>query len=148
MHGGEAPFDHAQYYAKTGWQDAAEEFEKRLGAYSFGHPRALAAARKTVSRLKQLLIAYARTEHKDVALANKSFFKDDKTSAGQVGEGLTTAQINEFFARDGNVRELITAVYNAAYYNKGRSSPSRTSSTGSSGPSRSSPPPSGWTRRS
>ncbi|MEU9270168.1 DUF4157 domain-containing protein [Streptomyces sp. NPDC048251] len=119
MHGGEAPFDHAQYYAKTGWQDAAEEFEKRLGAYSFGHPRALAAARKTVSRLKQLLIAYARTEHKDVALANKSFFKDDKTSAGQVGEGLTTAQINEFFARDGNVRELITAVYNAAYYNKG-----------------------------
>ncbi|OQR65488.1 hypothetical protein B6E66_03950 [Streptomyces maremycinicus] len=119
MHGGEAPFDHAQYYAKTGWQEAAEEFEKRLGAYSFGHPRALAAARKTVSRLKQLLIAYARTEHKDVALANRSFFKDDKTSAGQVGEGMTTAQINEFFARDGNVRELITAVYNAAYYNKG-----------------------------
>ncbi|WP_314221543.1 eCIS core domain-containing protein [Streptomyces zaehneri] len=116
---GEAPFDHAQYYAKAGWQAAAEEFEKRLGAYSFGHPRALAAARKTVSRLKQLLIAYARTERKDVALANRSFFKDDKTSAGQVGEGLTTTQINEFFARDGNVRELITAVYNAAYYNKG-----------------------------
>ncbi|MGW0871932.1 eCIS core domain-containing protein [Streptomyces sp. NPDC002740] len=118
MHGGEAPFDHGQYYAKTGWQAAAEEFEKRLGAYSFGHPKALAAARKTVNRLKQLLIAYARSEHKDTALANKSFFKNDRTSAGQVGEGMTTDQINEFFARDGNVRELITAVYNAAYYNK------------------------------
>ncbi|MDR6973724.1 hypothetical protein J2X68_000393 [Streptomyces sp. 3330] len=116
---GEAPFDHAQYYAKTGWQAAAEEFEKRLGAYSFGHPRALAAARKTVERLKQLLIAYARSEHKDTALANKSFFKNDRTSAGQVGEGMTTEQIKDFFSRDGNVRELITAVYNAAYYNKG-----------------------------
>ncbi|WNI23104.1 DUF4157 domain-containing protein [Streptomyces sp. ITFR-16] len=116
---GEAPFDHAQYYANTGWQASAEEFEKRLGAYSFGHPRALAAARKTVNRLKQLLINYARTEHKDTALANKSFFKDDKTSAGQVGDKMTTAQINAFFSRDGNVRELITAVYNAAYYNKG-----------------------------
>lgn len=116
---GEAPFDHAQYYANTGWQASAEEFEKRLGAYSFRHPRALAAARKTVDRLKQLLINYARTEHKDTALANKSFFKDDKTSAGQVGEKMTTAQIKDFFARDGNVRELITAVYNAAYYNKG-----------------------------
>ncbi|WNI29918.1 DUF4157 domain-containing protein [Streptomyces sp. ITFR-6] len=89
---GEAPFDHAQYYANTGWQASAEEFEKRLGAYSFGHPRALAAARKTVNRLKQLLINYARTEHKDTALANKSFFKDDKTSAGQVGDKMTTAR--------------------------------------------------------
>ncbi|MET8167505.1 DUF4157 domain-containing protein [Streptomyces sp. NPDC005329] len=117
MVGGEAPFDHAQYYAKTGWQAAAEGFEQRLGAYTFGHPRALGAARKSVNRLKQLLIAYARTEHKDVALANKSFFKDDKTSGGQVGVDMTTAQINEFFARDGNVRELMTALYNAAYYN-------------------------------
>ncbi|MFF3072779.1 DUF4157 domain-containing protein [Kitasatospora sp. NPDC057936] len=116
---GQAPFDHAQYYAKTGWQAAAEKFEQRLGAYAFGHPRALAAARKTVNRLKQLLIAYAGQEHKDPALANKSFFKDDRTSAGQVGEGMTTAQIKDFFSRDGNVRELVTAVYNAAYYNKG-----------------------------
>ncbi|MGW2909449.1 eCIS core domain-containing protein [Streptomyces asoensis] len=114
---GEAFFDHAQYYAKTGWQEAAEQFEKQLGAYTFRHPRSLDAARKSVHRLKQLLIAYARTEHKDVALANKSFFKDDKTSGGQVGIDLTTAQINEFFARDGNVRELMTALYNAAYYN-------------------------------
>ncbi len=117
--GGEAPFDHGQYYARTGWQEAAEEFEKRLGAYSFGHPKALDAARRTVNRLKQLLIAYARSERKDPALANKSFFKDDRTSAGQVGEGMATEQIKEFFARDGNVRELVTAVYNAAYYNKG-----------------------------
>ncbi|WP_406009073.1 DUF4157 domain-containing protein [Streptomyces sp. NBC_00637] len=116
---GEAPFDHAQYYAKTGWQAAAEEFEKRLGGYSFGHPKALAAARKTVARLKKLLIDFARTEHKDTALANNSFFKNDRTSGGQVGDGMTTAQINDFFARDGNVRELMTAVYNAAYYNSG-----------------------------
>ncbi len=114
---GAAPFDHAQYYAKTDWQAAAEEFEKRLGAYTFRHPRALDAARKTVARLKQLLIAYSRLEHKDGALANKSFFKNDPTSGGQVGEGMATAQIKEFFARDGNVRELMTAVYNAAYYN-------------------------------
>ncbi|MGA5032352.1 DUF4157 domain-containing protein [Streptomyces cellulosae] len=117
--GGEAPFDHAQYYARTGWQQAAEEFEKRLGAYCFGHPKALAAARAAVNRLKQLLIAYARTEHKDPALANKAFFKNDRTSAGQVGEGMATEQIKEFFSRDGNVRELVTALYNAAYYNKG-----------------------------
>ncbi|WP_371933657.1 eCIS core domain-containing protein [Streptomyces castrisilvae] len=116
---GEAPFDHAQYYAHTNWQASAEQFEQRLGAYAFGHPRALAAARKTVNRLKQLLIKYSRIEHKDSALANKSFFKDDRTSAGQVGEEMTTAQIKDFFSRDGNVRELITAVYNAAYYNKG-----------------------------
>ncbi|MFC7510813.1 DUF4157 domain-containing protein [Streptomyces thermocarboxydus] len=117
--GGEAPFDHAQYYARTGWQQAAEEFEKRLGAYCFGHPKALAAARAAVNRLKQLLIAYARTEHKDPALANKAFFKNDRTSAYQVGEGMATEQIKEFFSRDGNVRELVTALYNAAYYNKG-----------------------------
>ncbi|MEU1369545.1 DUF4157 domain-containing protein [Streptomyces sp. NPDC005803] len=116
---GKAPFDHSQYYAKTGWEEAAEGFEKRLGAYSFTHPRALAAARKTVDRLKQLLIAYARSERKDTALANKSFFKNDPTSAGQVGEGMTTDQIKDFFSRDGNLRELVTAVYNAAYYNKG-----------------------------
>lgn len=113
------PFDHAQYYANTNWQASAEQFEQRLGAYAFRHPRALAAARKTVNRLKQLLIKYSRIEHKDSALANKSFFKDDRTSAGQVGEKMTTTQINDFFSRDGNVRELITAVYNAAYYNKG-----------------------------
>lgn len=114
---GEAPFDHAQHYARTDWKASAEEFEKRLGAYTFGHPRSLAAARKTVARLKQLLIAYARSEHKDTALANAAFFKDDRTSGGQVGLGMTTAQINDFFSRDGNVRELMTAVYNAAYYN-------------------------------
>ncbi|MEU1518533.1 DUF4157 domain-containing protein [Streptomyces sp. NPDC005811] len=114
---GEVPFDHAQYYAKTGWQAAAEEFETRLGAYAFRHPKALEAARKTVARLKRLLIAYAAESRKDPALANKSFFKDDRTSGGQVGEGMTTAQINDFFARDGNLRELMTAVYNAAYYN-------------------------------
>ncbi|WP_398930792.1 DUF4157 domain-containing protein [Streptomyces sp. 130] len=116
---GEVPFDHSQYYAHTDWQASAEQFEQRLGGYAFRHPKALAAARKTVNRLKQLLIAYSRVEHKDSALANKSFFKDDPTSAGQVGEKMTTAQINDFFSRDGNVRELITAVYNAAYYNKG-----------------------------
>ncbi|GGL68539.1 hypothetical protein GCM10010129_09910 [Streptomyces fumigatiscleroticus] len=114
---GEAPFDHAQYYARTGWQAAAEEFETRLGGYAFRHPKALAAARATVARLKKLLIDYARQSHKDPALANKSFFKNDRTSGGQVGDGMTTAQINQFFSRDGNVRELMTAVYNAAYYN-------------------------------
>ncbi|WP_340378894.1 DUF4157 domain-containing protein [Streptomyces sp. SS7] len=114
---GEVPFDHAQYYAKTGWQAAAEEFETRLGAYAFRHPKALAAARKTVARLKQLLIAYAAQSRKDPALANKSFFKNDRTSGGQVGEGMATAQINDFFSRDGNLRELMTALYNAAYYN-------------------------------
>ncbi|MGW7378998.1 eCIS core domain-containing protein [Streptomyces sp. NPDC054794] len=114
---GEAPFDHAQYYARTGWQAAAEEFEKRLGGYAFNHPRALAAARATVARLKRLLISYAQREHKNPALANKSFFMNDTTSGGQVGEGMTTDQIKEFFARDGNVRELMTALYNAAYYN-------------------------------
>ncbi|WP_406287569.1 DUF4157 domain-containing protein [Streptomyces sp. NBC_00209] len=116
---GEAPFDHAQYYAHADWQASAEKFEQRLGAYAFRHPKALAAARKTVHRLKQLLIAYSRVAHKDPALANKAFFQDDRTSGGQVGEKMTTARINEFFSRDGNVRELMTAVYNAAYYNKG-----------------------------
>ncbi|WP_424860979.1 DUF4157 domain-containing protein [Streptomyces sp. MMS24-I29] len=115
--GGEALFDHAQYYAKAGWQDSAEEFEKRLGAYAFRDARALAAARTTVARLKKLLIAYARTAHKSTALANKSFFLSDTTSGGQVGESMTTDQINAFFSRDGNLRELMTALYNAAYYN-------------------------------
>ncbi|MFF9589322.1 DUF4157 domain-containing protein [Streptomyces sp. NPDC014646] len=115
--GGEALFDHAQYYAKAGWQDSAEEFEKRLGAYAFRDGRALAAARATVARLKKLLIAYARTAHKSTALANKSFFLSDTTSGGQVGESMTTDQINAFFSRDGNLRELMTALYNAAYYN-------------------------------
>ncbi|MFF9347321.1 DUF4157 domain-containing protein [Streptomyces sp. NPDC014734] len=114
---GEALFDHAQYYGKAGWQDTAEEFEKRLGGYAFRDGRALAAARATVARLKKLLTAYARTAHKDTALANKSFFLGDSTSGGQVGENMTTAQINAFFTSDGNVRELMTALYNAAYYN-------------------------------
>ncbi|APE23226.1 eCIS core domain-containing protein [Streptomyces venezuelae] len=116
--GGDAPFDHAEYYGHADWAAAAARFEQRLGAYAFNHPKALDAARKTVNRLKQLLINYAKAERKDPALANKSFFKDDKTSAGQVGVDMTTAEINAFFSRDGNVRELITAVYNAAYYNK------------------------------
>nr|WP_229881528.1 DUF4157 domain-containing protein [Streptomyces alanosinicus] len=114
---GDVPFEHAEYYARTGWQQAAETFEQRLGGYAFAHPKSLTAARRTVARLKRLLTEYAKAERKDTAKANKSFFTDDRTSGGQVGEKLTTAEINNFFTKEGNVRELMTAVYNAAYYN-------------------------------
>ncbi|MFE3938122.1 DUF4157 domain-containing protein, partial [Streptomyces goshikiensis] len=114
---GDIPFGHAAYYATPDWQRAAETFERRLGAYAFGHPNALDAARKTVLRLEQLLIGYAKLEGKDVSLVNKSFFTSDKSSGGQVGEALTVDEIHRFFHREGNVRELMTAIYNAAYYN-------------------------------
>ncbi|MFE5826489.1 hypothetical protein ACFQ7B_32665 [Streptomyces erythrochromogenes] len=99
----------------------AEDYERRLGAYCFNHPRALAAARAAVARLRQLFIAYALREGVEPAKVMKAFFTADRTSAGQAGENLAQPlTVNKLFHADGNVRELVTAFYNAAYYNTGK----------------------------
>ncbi|GAA3440169.1 hypothetical protein [Kutzneria kofuensis] len=92
----------------------AQEFEARLGAFAFDHPRALRAARHGVSRLFDVL-AEAFPEHGREEVA-KVFFKDDPSSAGQVGErDAGPADLQELLER-GNVRELMTAFFNAAFF--------------------------------
>ncbi|WP_212999908.1 toxin glutamine deamidase domain-containing protein [Winogradskya consettensis] len=88
----------------------AELFERNLGAWLFQQPHVRYAALAAVARLREVL-ARAGTPS-----PLRSFVRDSRASAGQVGEGLDDAAIDAMLT-GGNLRELMTAFYNAAYYN-------------------------------
>ncbi len=119
-------------YKTDPWQKEQHAFEVRLGKYAYNHSRSHAAVNKALSRMKNVLWAYYYDQF--VKLRTKDFFleaftKDDPSSAGQVGrmveEGIFNIVgkelINKFDDRlpdtNGNLREKMTAFYNAAYYN-------------------------------
>lgn len=99
-------------YATEQHRGRAARFEEKLGDLAFNHPKAQAAARTAVRRLYEAL----RAAHPDVPEEElqRVFLKDDPTSAGQVGESLTSAEFHTMMAT-GNTRELMTAFFNAAY---------------------------------
>ncbi|MGN9780986.1 hypothetical protein ACTMTF_06125 [Nonomuraea sp. ZG12] len=115
------PFDFERFYNDPRWSADATKFERRLGAHYFNDPQTLDAARTVLSKLRDVLLALTPGEpgESPAAFARRAespFFKDDPASAGQVGTraGLT---VDDLLAH-GNLRELVTAVYNAAYYNR------------------------------
>lgn len=120
---GERPFaeGYSTLIGTPEWRKAANSFERRLGAYAYGHPRSKAAAQAAVTRLAEVLRGYYNNDFADLnELWRTAFFKDDTSSAGQVGKELTNdEQLKLLFHGDGNLRELMTAFYNAAYYNSG-----------------------------
>lgn len=105
-------------YADPSYLELAKAFERRLGAYALNHPRSLAAARVAARRALQVLqAAHPGLSHDQVA---EVFFKDDSTSAGQVGLGQSAepacARLMNLVDH-GNVRELMTALLNAIDFN-------------------------------
>ncbi|GIJ50329.1 hypothetical protein Val02_72150 [Virgisporangium aliadipatigenens] len=90
----------------------AERFESTdLPRLIFARPGVSRALRATAQRLLEVLEAGGDER------ALRSFVMDDPTSAGQVGTAVDDAQIRDLL-RQGNPREILTAIYNAAFYNR------------------------------
>lgn len=115
------PFDFERFYNDPRWWADATRFEQRLGAHYFNDPQTVDAARTALGKLRDVLMTLTPREQGEspAAFARRvetTFFKDDPASAGQVGTraGVT---VDDLLAH-GNLRELVTAFYNAAYYNR------------------------------
>ncbi len=112
-----APFHHRRLLASPGWHREAEHYEERLGAVLAASPEVRRAALTAVLRLAHVLSSAFTWER-----AAGAFFKDDATSAGQVGTAGDPAARLLQWADPGSAattRELMTAFYNAAYYKYG-----------------------------
>ncbi|MGW0810749.1 hypothetical protein [Nonomuraea sp. NPDC002799] len=120
-HQARVPFGFEGFFADARWAAGTERFEQRLGAHYFNDPQTLEAARVAVRSMRDVLSELtprapdespaARTQR-----AEQAFFRDDApSSAGQAGTRVT---LDELLAH-GNLRELVTAFYNAAYFNDG-----------------------------
>ncbi|NRQ40512.1 hypothetical protein HII36_53170, partial [Nonomuraea sp. NN258] len=114
------PFEFERFYSDARWSAESTRFEQRLGAYYFNDPRTLDAARTAVGKMRDVLLSLTpRQEGESRAAFTRRvedvFFRDDALdSAGQVGKGRLT--VDELIAT-GNLRELMTAFYNGAYFN-------------------------------
>ncbi|WP_433511910.1 zeta toxin family protein [Nonomuraea sp. CA-143628] len=93
------------------------EFERRIGDVLFHDPEANAAADRTLGRLREVLTALNRELYPELpeARTEQTFFKDDPSSPGQVGRDAVSLTD---LRRDGNLRMLMTAIYNAGFYGK------------------------------
>ncbi len=115
------PFDFQRFYNDPRWWADATTFEQRLGAHYFNDPQTVDAARTALGKLRDVLMTLTPREpgESPAAFARRvetTFFKDDPASAGQVGTR-TGVTVDDLLAH-GNLRELVTAFYNAAYYNR------------------------------
>jgi len=110
-------FGFADFFADEGWQDRAAEFERNLGAYLFNQDEVHRAASRAVDQLRDTLHRLAAIAHPDKSpaqiepLVEAAFFKDDGSSAGQVDPSIGLQTLID----EGNVREQMTAFFNAAY---------------------------------
>ncbi|WP_157250338.1 hypothetical protein [Nonomuraea typhae] len=113
------PFDFERFFNDPRWSAEATRFEQRLGAYYFNDPHTVDAARAAVGKLRDVLMTLTPRHEGESPAAfrqrvESAFFQDDAhTSAGQVGSGVTVDQL----LAHGNLRELMTSFYNAAYFN-------------------------------
>ena len=82
--------------------------EARIGAYLLNDPASRAAARDAVVGLREVLRALNPGDHEAV---DNAFLRDDPTGSGQVGPGVPI----DALVADGTTRELMTALYNAAF---------------------------------
>jgi hypothetical protein len=116
------PFSYERMFRddRARYQTAAQEFERRIGGHYFNDAKTLDAVRSVLVKLRGVMVELAAdgvTEPAERAAIQKKveavFFRDDKPdSAGQVGTKVSFEQL----VREGNVRELMTAAYNAAYF--------------------------------
>ncbi|GAA0925131.1 hypothetical protein GCM10009560_26400 [Nonomuraea longicatena] len=115
-----APFDFERFFNDPRWADAATRFEQRLGAYYFNLPEIRDTARTALTKMRDVLLTLTpqradETTEGFTRRVESAFFRDDEpSSAGQVGTKVPFSDL----LRHGNVRELMTAFYNAAYFNR------------------------------
>ncbi|WP_372405195.1 hypothetical protein [Streptomyces luteireticuli] len=132
-----APPRPAGCYQIPGWQDWTADYEAKVGAALARSPQAVGAARKTLSRLFEVLwqdCSLSNPESTGDEIARKvvgAFYLDDLTSAGQTGiEDYEQRMERITFLRsepsqrdvergDWSLREVMTAIYNAAYFRSG-----------------------------
>ncbi|WP_146104156.1 zeta toxin family protein [Nonomuraea solani] len=101
----------------TDWSpQRSREFERRIGDFLSNDPEARVAADRMIGRLREVLISlHEELYQAPEARTERTFFKDDPTSPGQVGrDTISLADLR----RDGNLRMLMTAIYNAAFFSK------------------------------
>ncbi|MEW7289085.1 eCIS core domain-containing protein [Aquimarina sp. 2304DJ70-9] len=106
-----------------GWFPKAKAYEQRLGAYCATHPKSNYALNLAIQKLMYIVNSYYAQEIKDKDISEEDmfrevFFRDDETSSGQVGINLDIDKIFEVLQK-GNLRERMTAFYNASYYGSG-----------------------------
>ncbi|MFC7649918.1 hypothetical protein ACFQX6_63475 [Streptosporangium lutulentum] len=99
----------------------ATRFEQRLGAYYFNDPQTVDAACVALGRLRDVLLDLTPRQPGESPSAfarrvESAFFNDDPANASQVGTR-TGVTVDDLLAH-GNLRELVTAFYNGAYYNR------------------------------
>ncbi|MEU1751846.1 hypothetical protein ABZ436_04165 [Micromonospora matsumotoense] len=114
------PFEFERFLHDPRWSDGATRFEQRLGAHYFRDPEVLDTVRTALTRMRDILVELTDPRHPGetraevVARVESAFFRDDEpASAGQVG---TSVSFDRLLA-EGNLRETMTAFYNAAYCN-------------------------------
>ncbi|MBL9103014.1 MAG: DUF4157 domain-containing protein [Myxococcales bacterium] len=125
---GQRPFSDG-YAPLTGddrWLLTAKQYEVRLGVYAYSHPAAERALDAALYRMEEVIrAAYDANdmdESQELALYREVFTRDDPGSAGQVGADLLLDHIGDVLG-GGNLRERMTAFYNAAYYNSAPGQP-------------------------
>ena len=113
-------------FRSPGWKQASARFEKKLAAYAYNHPFAKEAANDGLTKLKNILLKYYRDKAKDERqeyerIMRAAFTADSKTSAGQIGSDVSMDDIEQIVGDggNGNLREKMTAFFNAAYNNGG-----------------------------
>jgi hypothetical protein len=116
-----APFGNRMAYADDVYHAAAMGFDRAIGVHFFNDPDALAITRDAVTRIQNALTVLLHSHYPTWDRAridmeiDKAFFMDREWgSAGQVGRGVTLPEL----LAEGNVRELMTAVYNASFANR------------------------------
>ena len=126
------------------FQKEQEIFEHNLGKYAFKNSKANAAIDEGIDKMKKVLLTYYQEKYADIVDAEKRKMqiymdafanKDDRNSAGQIAgtsyselckvinelgpnENEMDVQVDLLFGEreGGNLREKMTAFYNAAYY--------------------------------
>ncbi|MFI9840249.1 zeta toxin family protein [Nonomuraea sp. NPDC051941] len=93
------------------------DFERKLGEVLYHDTAARTAAERTVAKLHDVLTALHRELYPGTPAARteQAFFKDDPTSPGQVGRD--TISLGDL-RREGNLRMLMTSLYNAAFFSQ------------------------------
>jgi len=119
---GARPFEagYGNVLSDTDWFPKAKQYEQRLGAYASNHPSASRAMYRGLSKMVEVFEKFYRDEFAadKGAILKKLFFRDDRTSAGQVGLDLNVDKMLEVLGT-GSIRERMTAFYNASYYGAG-----------------------------
>ncbi|WP_370424113.1 hypothetical protein AB8O64_35600 (plasmid) [Streptomyces sp. QH1-20] len=119
--------DEGIFGALDKWPDWAHKYEHDLGAYLHGHPEVRNAAQKTLVRLHEVLAKdYQLQKQRDPSdkraptfdeamdMTACAFFMDEPESAGQLGN--RPELISYLKSSKANTREIMTAIFNAAYF--------------------------------